>query len=449
MVRSMFGRQSGFQGGIRLPISERRDADARVRQLAFAPRLKLPLRQHAGTEAVAVVRAGDEVQRGQLLARAEDETAVPLHAPASGRIVRISEQPDGEGSTVAVIELTPLAGDTQEEIRKSPLNPGLSSPEELLLAIRETGLVGLGGEAGPTHFRLARARERGAKVLVINGIEGEPGFHRVPAWLIGQVDDVITGLGCLLRVLETDRAVLAVESPDGEAARKLIERIADRPRPDLRILKPRYPQGAADLLLRVLSSAGREFKSSEAAVFNLGTVAEIGRLLGSGRVVTDQLISLAGDGLSRPGNYRVPLGTPIRFALDQAGATAELDQVLLGGPMRGLSLATLDKPVTKATTGITAVAADSASRIPEPMPCIRCGECVAACPVQLHPAELGLLARRGEVDAMVEDWHLQRCFECGCCSYVCPSHIPLVQMFRAAKLQHRRVRQLAATEAAA
>ncbi len=443
MIRSMFGRQSGFQGGIRLPVSERSEADARVRQLAFAPRLKLPLRQHKGAEAMAVVRAGDEVQRGQLLARAEEETAVPLHAPATGRVVRISEQPDSDGGTVRVIELAPLAGDTQEEIGKPSIQPERSSPTELLLAIRETGLVGLGGEAGPTHLRLARARERGAKVLVINGIEGEPGFHRVPAWLIGQDADVITGMRCLLRVLETDRAVLAVESPDGDRAARLLDGVADGPRPELRILKPRYPQGAAALLPRVLSGGGRDFSASDVAVFNLGTVAEIGRLLGNGRVMTDQLLTLAGDGLSRPGNYRVPLGTPIEFALAQAGAQAELDHVLLGGPMRGRSLAALDRPVTKATTGLMAVSADSAARIPDPMPCIRCGECVAACPVQLHPAELGLLARGGEIDAMVDDWHLQRCFECGCCSYVCPSHIPLVQMFRAAKLQHRRARQLA------
>lgn len=445
----MFGLRAGFAGGIRLPVTERSDGDGLIRQLAFAPLLRLPLRQHAGAAAVAVVRAGDEVQRGQLLARAEDDSAVPLHAPATGRVVRITEQADAETGTVREIELAPLPGDTQEEVLKPALVAERCGPDELLLAIREAGVVGQGGEAGPTHLRLARARERGVRVLVINGIEGEPGFCRVPALLARHARDLLSGLRCLLRVLETDQAVLAVESPDGEAAGAMLDSAVDGPCPTLRILPPRYPQGAAELLLRRLAADSRDFSAAEAVVFSLGTVAEIGRLLGGGRVVTDQLLTLAGDGLREPGNYRVPLGTPVGFALARAGAEAELDRVLLGGLMRGRSLAGLERPITKATTGLVAVSARSAARLPQPTSCIRCGECVAACPVQLHPAELGLLARRGEVEAMVDEWHLERCFECGCCSYVCPSHIPLVQMFRAAKLQHRRARQLATAEAAA
>ena len=438
----MMRLRPAFSGGIRLPAPERREDETVIRQLPFAPRLYLPLRQHAGAASVAVVRAGDEVLRGQLLARAGDDSAVPLHAPATGRVVRISEQRDTAGTTVGVIELAPLAGDTQEYPGGRTHDPDCSSADELLAAIRDAGIVGLGGEGGPTHRRLAHARERAVSILIINGIEGEPGFSRVPALLSRHGADVLTGLHCLDKVLGRVQPVLAVEKRDGAAARVMLAEASNGPLPALHVLSPRYPQGAAELLVRVLSKRNvdgkHEFDADEAVVFSLPTVVEIGRLLSSGRAMTDLVITLTGEGLREPGNYRVPLGTPVGFALKQAGLQSDLDRVLSGGPMRGQALANLDRPIVKSATGFVAVAASETSGLPEPMPCIRCGECVAACPIDLQPAELGFLARNNEWQAMVEDFQLDRCFECGCCAYVCPSHIPLVQMFRAAKAQWRR-----------
>ncbi|MGY6554848.1 MAG: RnfABCDGE type electron transport complex subunit C [Wenzhouxiangella sp.] len=449
----MLGFKPPFPGGIKLQPAERRPDDTRVRQLPFAPLLRLPLRQHTGAASMAVVRVGQEVQRGELLACALEDSAVPLHAPATGRVVRIHAQPDYAGGTVDLIELAPLAGDTQEERTGRALDPERNSAEELLSAIREAGIVGQGGEGRPAHVRLQHARARGVSVLVINGIEGEPGFARVPAVLAQYSDALIKGMAILRKVLGTRQTVLVVETPDAAAAQSLVDGAPEARRPALQTLQPRYPQGAAELLLRVL--AGRKidgqqsFAASEAVVFSLATVAEIGRLLGSGRVVTDQLLTLAGDGLREPGNFRVPLGTPVGFALAWAGAAVDLDRVLAGGPMRGRSLGNLERPILKTATGFLAKGAGSGGQMLEPRACIRCGDCVAVCPVQLHPAELGLLARHGEVEAMVSDWHLARCIECGCCSYVCPSHIPLAQMFRTAKGQWRRSQAVAETEVSA
>ena len=446
----MFGLKPPFAGGIRLPAIERQPHDAHVRQLPFAPLLSLPLRQHAGARSEVVVRTGQEVQRGQLLARAVEDSAVPLHAPATGRIVRIQAQPDFAGGTVEVIDLATLGGDTQEEIIGRALDAERCSADELLAAIRDAGIVGQGGEGRATHLRLRRAREQGGCVLVINGIEGEPAFARVPALLTEYANGVITGMAMMAKVLGTRQTVLAVETPDATAAQKLLAVAPEALRPALQILEPRYPQGAAALLVRVLAKrradGQQSFAASEAVVFSLATIAEVGRLLSSGRVQTDLLLSLAGDGLREPGNFRVPLGTPVDFALAWAGAAADLARVLAGGPMRGRALGKLSRPILKAATGFMATAAGSVAQLPETKACIRCGECVAVCPVQLHPAELGLLARRGEVETMVGDWHLPRCIECGCCSYVCPSHIPLAQMFRTAKGQWHRSQAAAQTE---
>jgi Na+-translocating ferredoxin:NAD+ oxidoreductase subunit C len=454
----VFRLRPAFSGGIVLPARAPRPGDASIRQLPFAPLLYLPLRQHAGRPAAAVLREGDEVARGQLLAAADGATSVPLHAPATGRIIGIVERADPAGGTVQVIQLEPFPGDTQEYPAGPARDPeiaGAAGAVAIIDALRDAGVVGMGGEARPAYARLAAACEQGTAMLVINGIEVEHVFSRVPAILREHGHDVLTGVRFLLAALgaagKGARAVLAVEQQDGAAAQSLVAAAPAGLPLTLRVLPPRYPQGAEELLLRVLSDgaakdggpapngASPDRQSHPGALcFNVATVAEIGRLLAQGQSVTDQVVTLAGGALREPGNYRVPLGTPLGFALAEAGLLAAPARVLEGGPMRGEALASLEKPITKGMTGFVALDRQEAGALEAPMPCIRCGECVAACPIQLHPAELGLLARKGDLKAMHEEYHLDYCFECGCCAYVCPSRIPLVQVFRAAKAQWRR-----------
>ena len=417
-----------------LPPRERRTGELGIRQMPFAPMLYLPLRQGACEPAVARVRAGEEVARGQLLARAETAMSLPLHSPAAGRVVSIVEQPDLRGGTVPVIHLAPFPGDTQEYHGGPGLDPESASAASLVDAIHAAGIIGQGGEAKPTHAGLRASAGRGVGMLVLNGIEEEPAFSRVPGILRAQQAEVLMGVRYLLKAAGASRAVLAVEPHDEEAATALLAAaLPDLPLA-LRVLPARYPQGAEALLLRVLSDGAND----GALCCNLVTVAELGRLLAQGLCMIDQVITLAGDALREPGNYRVPLGTPVRFALAQAGLHTEPCRVLQGGIMRGQALASLEAPITKGMTGLIALDLRAAGAPEPPLPCIRCGECLAVCPMQLHPAQLGLLARKGELDLMHEKYHLDYCFECGCCAYVCPSRIPLVQLFRAAKAQWRR-----------
>jgi electron transport complex protein RnfC len=192
---------------------------------------------------------------------------------------------------------------------------------------------------------------------------------------------------------------------------------------------------------------GREVPSGglpldvHALCMNVATTAEIGRLLPHGRGIQERVITITGAAVQKKGNYRIPIGTPLRFLLEYAGVAPDVNRVFLGGPMMGAAASSLDIPITKGTSGVTAFTdADAERTHSREYACIRCGYCLAACPIGLNPQFLGQLAKIGDYERMAAEDHLMDCFECGACSYVCPSHIPLVQMFRMGKAELRRSR---------
>lgn len=438
----MVGLRSGMRGGLRLPPLIESPPAGPPRQMPFAPMLFVDLGRTETLRDGVQVREGEDVVRGQRLAEPAGQREVAIHAPATGRVVRIAEQGDVHGDTRTVLRLAPLSGDTQEVAVGGHAVSASLAPDVLLDRLCASGLVN-GRES--VHVRLLRARERGCQVLVINGIESEPVFGRMGAVLSGQNADLVTGLACLQKMLGVGRGILAVETPDAPAAGRLASSV---PGLVVHSLVPRYPQGEPELLLPILAREPSALAAAPAMLVDLPTVAEVGRLLARGWPMTDQMVSLIGSALADPGHYRVPLGTPLGFALEHAGLAAGPVRVLLGGPMRGQAVADMDLAIGPGLTGFVA-RIDTTGGGPMALPCIRCGDCVTVCPVGLQPAELGLLARRDELAAMHQDLHLDRCIECGCCAYVCPSQIPLVQQFRAAKRQWQRNRPAVAGEVAA
>jgi len=214
----------------------------------------------------------------------------------------------------------------------------------------------------------------------------------------------------------------------------------------VRVSPVKYPQGAEKMVIRALLN--REIPSGGlpadvgAICVNVATTAEIGRLLPRGCGIQERVITIGGPGVERKGNYRIPIGTTVRFALEQAGAAKNISRVFLGGPMMGASVSNLDIPITKGTSGITAFTTDEtddSTGHKHVYPCIHCARCVEACPIFLNPSQLGILAKNEEYERMVAEYHLMDCFECGACSYVCPSHIPLVQYFRLSKKMIRKL----------
>ena len=246
-----------------------------------------------------------------------------------------------------------------------------------------------------------------------------------------------------------EKVIIAVESNEQDAAESLRKAIPAGSPITVEVLPVKYPQGAE----KMLTSAWSDAKShrvvchwmSGVICTNVGTTAEIGHLLPRGMGLYERVITLGGPAVKKKGNYRIPIGTPLRFMLDHVGVEDDITTVVMGGPMMGAAASSLDISITKGSTGVIAFTERETGRVnnQHEYPCIKCGHCLDACPIFLNPSSLGLLASKGQYDVMMDDFHLRDCFECGCCTFVCPSHIPLVQKFRVAKAAVRKAAQVA------
>jgi len=434
-----FITRKSFARGVH-PASNKSTAGTPLRRLPFAPRMILPLAQHIGKPAVPIVSVGQEVVRGQLIARADGFMSVPLHAPVDGVVEAIELMPSARGPWTESIVIHTYEASTQEQRWGEPRDMDALTPQEIIQAVQDSGMVGLGGAAFPSHVKLTVPKDRKIHTLVVNGCECEPYLtcdHRV---MIERTDDLIQGIRYAMRAIGADKAVIGVEDNKPDAVAAIQAKLPSDGSITVVAVETKYPQGAEKMLIK--SALGLDVPAgglpSEVGVVvnNVGTLALLGRLLPSGQGLTERAVTVTGPGIKRPGDYWVPIGTPLRHILAWAGADDVSErEIILGGPMMGQAIASLDVPVTKGVSGILVfdrrrVEAESQRKI---YPCIKCGECVNACPMGLNPSMLGLLAEHREYDHMGRDYHLGDCFECGCCTFVCPSNIPLVQQFKVAK----------------
>lgn len=446
-----------FKHGIHLPDEKGDTSGLPIRHFPFADELVVPLSQSLGKPAISVVAPGQELTRGERIAKPDGFLSVAIHAPASGVVDRIDLVPTIQGQLQPAIFIHPFAASTQEISAGQCCDPWHSSRLQIIDAIQSAGVVGLGGAGYPTHAKLKIPDEKEVDCIVINGAECEPFLtcdHRV---MLEHADDIILGIEYLLSATRAERAIIAIEANKSDAADAIATAIARRRCiPAMRtisihvqILDVKYPQGAEKILID--SVLGRKVGPGKLPIdvgvlcFNVASTGEVGRLLSTGTGLVDRVITVGGPAVRRKGNYRIPIGTPLRFILEHVGVNDDIALAFLGGPMMGQAAASLDIPVCKNTTALIAFGDTDVKRVVNPpeMPCIRCGYCVDACPIFLNPSQLGLLARNQQFETMAQEHHLLDCFECGCCTYVCPSHIPLVQHFRVAKAALRKRDQIA------
>jgi electron transport complex protein RnfC len=430
-------RTNTFKNGVHPPEHKSATNGLPIRQFPFAPVIILPMAQHIGAPSEIVVREGQEVIRGQVLAVANGYVSVPVHAPVSGIVRKIANVPTISGKMSEGIYLEAFPASSQEVLEGTPIDVETAAGEEILQGIQDAGIVGLGGAAFPTHVKLKIPEGKHCKVLMVNGIECEPYLttdHRV---MLEQGDDIFMGIRYLLKATGAERAIIGIEANKQDAADYLEGMIPNDIPVSVKVVPVKYPQGSEKMLITAI--LGREVPSGglpidvNVVVVNVATTAEIGRLLPHGRGIQERVVTITGPGVKKKGNYLIPVGTPLRFVLEQVGVDENLSEVYMGGPMMGVAVSNLDISIIKGTSGIVVFTEEAVKRPQKIYPCIHCGACVDACPLSLNPSKLGILAKFEAYDQMAEDYNLMDCFECGSCAYVCPSHIPLVQYFRLAK----------------
>jgi electron transport complex protein RnfC len=441
-----------LHGGLRLQAHKKISTSEAIRTAPLPEQLVLPITQHAGDPAQPVIAIGERVLKGQLIADTEGSLGAPIHAPSSGKVVAIEPWPVsrryGDNAPCIVIECD---GKDRaiEPAEESPAYESMSA-DELLTKILRGGIVGLGGAVFPTAQKLMQAITCELDYLILNGVECEPYISCDDMLMREYAHEIASGARILMHALKLDVAYIVVESDKPEALKRLGEVLGelDDERLVLKQVPTIYPSGGEDQLVQLVTN--REVPSGGlptdvgCLVQNVGTAVAIHDWIVADQPLLSRVTTVTGDGVAQPMNIEARLGTTVADIVEFAGGyTESANQLIIGGPMTGKSVTSDRVPVVKATNCIL-VLSETPSQGPE-LPCIRCGDCAAVCPVQLLPQQLFWYACADD-EAKMRSYGLTDCIECGCCDLVCPSHIPLTSDFRTAKA---RIRELADEKARA
>ena len=441
-----------LHGGLRLDAHKSVSTGLPIQTPPLPPQLILPLDQHVGDPAEPLVGIGERVLKGQLLAESSGTLGAPVHASSSGKVVAIEPWPvagrRGEPAPCIVIECD--GDDRAVESWEEPIPVSELPADTVLRKILQGGIVGLGGAVYPTAQKLMQAVSCDLDYLILNGAECEPYISCDDMLMRERAREIVSGAQILLHALQLDRACIVVESDKPDSIRQLAEAMtgAGDERLALRQIPTIYPSGGEDQLVQLVTNrevpCGGLPTDIGCLVQNVGTAAAIHDWLQNGEPLISRITTVTGDGIANPMNVRARIGTPISELANFAGGyTENARHLVIGGPMTGKSVSTDQVPLVKASNCIL-VMSDLPATSPE-LPCIRCGECAAVCPVKLLPQQLFWYAC-ADNEEQLRAHGLTDCIECGCCDLVCPSHIPLTCDFRMAKA---RIRELADEKARA
>jgi electron transport complex protein RnfC len=441
-----------FKGGLTLPHYKQVSSGQPIARAPLPGRLTIPLSQSAGGAAHPVVAAGDKVLKGQLIGKAEGWISAAVHASSSGTVIDVTpcRMPHPSGLSALAVVIEPDGEDRWVE--RQPIDYKNMAPEAVRQALQDAGVVGLGGATFPSHAKIKASSVRPTTDLILNGAECEPFITCDDRLMREEAKAIVSGIGVIRDLLQPGRVLIGIEDNKPEAIAAMRTAVSAAGESFVVVAVPtRYPAGSMKQLIRVLT--GREIPVDKLSTdlgiqcFNVATAFSIWRALAYGEPVVSRIVTLTGN-VENPGNWEVPLGTPMNEALRLARPKDDTDGIIMGGPMMGFPVPALDVPVIKSSNCLIARSpALFPPRQPE-MPCIRCGACTRACPQELLPFELYWWSRARQFDK-AREYQLANCIECGCCSYVCPAHIPLVQYFRFAKGEIRaQERDQAAAERA-
>jgi electron transport complex protein RnfC len=447
--------------GVHPADRKRPAADAPLRVLPLPERLYVPLQQHIGAPARPVVLVGQKVLKGQLLAEAQGATSAAIHAPTSGTVALIGDitAPHPSGLPVAAIAIAADGEDRWAET--AGIDPFALAPAEVARRVAAAGVVGLGGATFPSALKLGLGLKSQIHTLILNGGECEPYLSCDDRLMRDFAAETVDGIRIMLHATGATRALVGIEDnkPEAIAAMRAAAAAARGGEIEIRPVPARYPMGSEKHLFSELTGmevpADGRTTDLGALVHNVGTAWAVHEALHRGRPLVERIVTVNGGAVAAPGNIRVPVGALVEDVLAFAGLREEPARLVMGGPMMGSLLPHARVPVVKGTSGILALVAAEAAAV-EPGPCVRCSSCVRACPVGLLPLEMSARIGTGDLAGAVA-LGLKDCIACGCCSFVCPARIPLVQYFNHAKgelaaqgraqLRNEAARRLAAARA--
>jgi electron transport complex protein RnfC len=426
------------KGGVHPPENKFSDSKP-IEVLPLPEQVVIPISQHIGAPAAAVVAKGDKVVVGQVIAKASGFVSANIHSSVSGVVASLDPVLDSTGYKKPAITITVEGDEWLAEIdRSADLKKEIQhSAEEIVAKINEAGVVGLGGATFPSHVKLSIPKGKKADVLIINGVECEPYLTSDHRLMLEKADELMVGISILKKALGVERALIGVENNKPDAIAHLKQIAAGYNGIEVYALKVKYPQGGEKQLIKALIN--REVPSGGlpidvgTVVHNVGTAFAVYEAVQKNKPLLERVVTVTGKKLEKPGNFMVRIGTPISMLIETAGGVPEdTAKVVNGGPMMGKSLSTVDAPVTKGTSGVILFPANESLR-PEVQPsCIRCGKCISACAMGLEPYLLIRLSQRKMTERMEEERILD-CMECGSCSFVCPANLPLLDYIRLGK----------------
>ena len=430
-------RRRYIRWGVHPDARKQPAADLPIEALPLPSRLYLPLQQHIGAPARPVVKVGQRVLKGEIIARSQGNVSAPVHAPTSGTVAAIGDCPAPHPSGLPYPAIT-IEPDGEDRWSKAEVcaDPFALAPADIAARVAAAGIVGMGGATFPAAVKLDLSRTAGLDTLIINGGECEPYLCCDDRIMRERAAAIVDGIRIVAHATGARRVVCGIEDNKPEALAAMRVAASDHPEVRVASVPSRYPMGSEKQLIKTLTGlevpAGGRPADVGVLVHNVGTCHAVHRALRHGEALVTRVVTVSGAAVTAPRNLEVPLGTLVSELFRHCGGFVTAPaRLVMGGPMMGSALHSAEVPVTKGTSGVLALTAEEIERT-KPAPCVRCSNCVSACPINLMPLELAAFIRAGDLDGAVARG-LRDCMACGSCAYLCPAHLPLVHYFDYAK----------------
>ncbi len=437
----MLGLFKNKTKGVHPPENKHLSAESQLKKPSPPEEVAVPIQQHIGAPLELMIEKGDEVKKGQKLADSEAFVSAPVHATISGEVKSIEKVVAPSGEKVTAVKISASDSDQQESFSKIEVDDFDSenpSPSEIRNCVREAGIAGMGGAMFPTHVKLSVPEDKEIDHFILNGAECEPYLTVDHRMMVEKSKKILRGFELLMKAVEVEKGIIAIEENKPDAIKTMRNLVSDRKDIQVEVLPSKYPQGGETVLIKTLLN--REVPVDGlpldvgVIVNNVATASAVADAVDQRKPMIERPLTVTGKGVNNPGNYIVPIGTPIDEIISLAGGFSEgPGKVIAGGPMLGKSIAEIQAPVVKGTSGVLVLRKEEVEKY-DPDPCIKCARCVDACPCDLMPLNLSKYARKEKVEKL-DEYRVSNCIECGSCSYICPAQRPLVHYIRLGKAQ--------------